>query len=581
LTRHTRLLEAFAFLALATALASGCESSPSPTGAIGAISSAAPVRGGQLVASVRTEPQSFNWYTQHDGTTDVLTFLTQARLVRVNRVTQEIEPWLAERWTRADDGRSYTVKLRANVTFADGHPFSADDVLFSFAAAYDPKGGGPTIGGDVMAGGQPLRVSAPDPLTVVITFPVPFAPGLRLLDNLPILPKHKLEAALQAGTFADAWSLSTPVSEITGLGPFVLTDFRPGQRLVFSRNDRYFRKDSSGVPLPYLDRVVVDIVPDQNGQVLRLETGQADMMTSEARPEDYAALKRAADRGRVQLVDLGGALDADSFWINLKPGAFGADPRATWLQRDELRQAISFGVDRKAFADTVFLGAGVPVYGPVTPANRKWFSSAVPQTPYDPARAEALLAGIGLTDGNGDGMLEDARGVAARFSLTTQKGQTALERGAQVLRDELKKIGLAVDIVALEGNAAVARFVSGQGYEAAYFHIGMTDVDPALQTEYWLSAGGFHVWNLGQKTPATAWERQIDELMARQTAALDEGERKRTFDEVQKIFAEHLPVVHFAAPRIFMAASSRVMGLTPAVQRPQFLWSPDSLWVRP
>lgn len=539
------------------------------------------MRGGQLVASVRTEPQSFTWYTQHDGTTDVLTFLTQARLVRVNRVTQEIEPWLAERWTRADDGRSYTLKLRANVAFADGHPFSADDVLFSFAAAYDPKGGGPVIGGDMMAGGQPLHVSAPDPLTVVITFPVPFAPGLRLLDNLPILPKHKLEAALQAGTFAGAWSLSTPVSEITGLGPFVLTDFRPRQRLVFSRNDRYFRKDSSGAPLPYLDRVIVDIVPDQNAQLLRLETGQADMMTSEARPEDYGTLKRAADAGRVRLVDLGGALDADSFWINLKPGAFGKDPRAAWLQRDELRQAISYGVDRKAFADTVFFGAGVPVYGPVTPANRKWFSSAVLQTPYDPARAKALLAGIGLTDGNGDGMLEDARGAAARFSLTTQKGQTALERGAQVIRDELKKIGLAVDIVALEGNAAVSRFVSGQGYEAAYFHIGTTDIDPALQTEYWSSAGGFHVWNLGQKTPATAWERQIDELMARQTAALDEGERKRTFDEVQKIFAEHLPVVHFAAPRIFTAASSRVMGLTPAVQRPQLLWSPDALWVRP
>jgi peptide/nickel transport system substrate-binding protein len=258
---------------------------------------------------------------------------------------------------------------------------------------------------------------------------------------------------------------------------------------------------------------------------------------------------------------------------------FAGDPRAAWLQRDELRRAISLGVDRQVFADTVFLGAGVPVWGPITPANKKWFSAAVPNVPHDPARARALLGEIGLTDRNGDGLLEDARGVAARFALTTQKGQTAVERGALVIRDELKKIGLAVDIVALEGNAAVSRYMSG-GYEAGYFHVGMTDVDPGLNLEYWLSDGGGHIWNLGQKTPATTWERQIDELMARQTATLDDAERKRLFDEVQKIFAEHVPVVHFAAPRIFVAASSRVMGLMPGVQRPQLLWSPDSIWVR-
>jgi ABC-type transport system substrate-binding protein len=68
--------------------------------------------------------------------------------------------------------------------------------------------------------------------------------------------------------------------------------------------------------------------------------------------------------------------------------------------------------------------------------------------------------------------------------------------------------------------------------------------------------------------------------MARQTSALDERERKRLFDEVLMIFAEHLPIVHFAAPRIFVAASARVTNLTPAVQRPQLLWSADTIAVR-
>ena len=104
--------------------------------------------------------------------------------------------------------------------------------------------------------------------------------------------------------------------------------------------------------------------------------------------------------------------------------------------------------------------------------------------------------------------------------------------------------------------------------------------DPGLQLEYWLSGGGFHIWDLGQKAAATPWEKEIDGLMAKQTATFDEAERKKIFDDVQKIFAEHLPVINFAAPRIFVPASSRVTGLKPAVLRPQLLWSPDTLAVR-
>ncbi len=315
-------------------------------------------RGGDLRVAVRTEPQSFNWYTRHDGSTYIVTALTQARLFQVNRATQEVEPWLAEGSTRSADGLRYTIKLRPNIVFADGHPFTSDDVVFSFAAAYNERAG--SILADAMKiAGKPLQAAAVDPLTVVVTFPVAFAPGLVLLDNLPILPKHKLQAALDAGTFGSAWGLATPVAEIAGLGPFVLAEYVPGQRTVFARNPKYFRKDAAGAPLPYLDRVIVEVVPDQNAQLLQLDAGSLDMTGSEVRPEDYAPLKRAADAGRVQLLDLGVASDPDSFWINLRPGAFAKDPRAGWMQRDELRQAISLAVDRQAFADTVYLGAGV------------------------------------------------------------------------------------------------------------------------------------------------------------------------------------------------------------------------------
>src|SRR4029077_13483884 len=131
----------------------------------------------------------------------------------------------------------------------------------------------------------------------------------------------------------------------------------PGQRMVFARNARYFGKAADGTPLPYLDRLVVEIMPDQNAELLRLESGQLDMMTSEISPDAYASMKRAADQGRVKLLELGVSHNADRLWFNLKPGTFGADPRARWLQGEELRRAISMAVDRKMFADTVFLGA--------------------------------------------------------------------------------------------------------------------------------------------------------------------------------------------------------------------------------
>ncbi|HEY2908367.1 MAG TPA: ABC transporter substrate-binding protein [Vicinamibacterales bacterium] len=535
-------------------------------------------RGGSLVVSTRSEPATFNRIRKRDTTTELLGMFTGAKLVRINRATQELEPALAESWTRSDDGLTYTLKLRPGVEFSDGEPFTSADVLFTFDALYDPKAGC-ELADAVRLDGKDLKVSAPDASTVVIRFPVPFAPGVRILDNVPMQPKHKLEAALRAGTFSTAWDLKTPLADIVGLGPFVPSEYVPGQRLIFTRNPHYFRKAPDGGPLPYLDRVTMEVVPDQDAQMLRLDAGQIDALDSNMRPEDYAPLKRAADGGRIKLLDLGMSYDADSLWFNLRPGAYAKDPRAAWLQRDELRHAISLAVDRKAFADTVFLGAGVPAYGPETPANAKWFSAQTPHSDYDPDRAKTMLASIGLKDRNGDGILEDDHGNPVRFTLLTQKGKTQLERGASVVRDDLKRIGVVVDVVAVDFKTLVERFLSGANYDAIYFSVARTDTDPAINPDFWFSSGSAHFWNIGQKTPATAWEKEIDDLMAKQIASTDERRRKQLFDDIQRVFAEHEPVVYFAAPRVFVAMSSRVSNATPALLRPQLLWAADTLAV--
>jgi peptide/nickel transport system substrate-binding protein len=534
-----------------------------------------PARGGQLIGSLRSEPRTFNRLVARDQVVDLVAYLTQGKLVRLNRVTFELEPWLAERWESSADGLTHTLHLRRGLTWSDGAPFTSADVLFTLDAVFTPNAGS-ILGSSLVVGDKPIAARASDPTTVVITYPAPFGPGLRILDNLWILPKHKLEPALKAGTFAKAWDSATSPSDMAGMGPFTLAEYQPGQRIIFTRNERYWRKDDEGLTLPYLDRVVLDIVPDQNAEILRLTSGNIDLTQSELRPDDYAPVKRVADQGRLKLLDLGVGPDADAFWFCLKPEAWAKNPKFSFVQRREFRQAISHAVNREQFAETVFLSAAVPVWGPITPGNKPWFWPNVPRYPYDTSRATTLLRGLGLEDRNGNGTVEDAKGTEARFTVITMRGNTALERGAAALRDQVAKVGIGLDVVPLELGAMIQQMLTSK-YEAIYYRPLTTDLDPAMNKDLWLSSGSAHFWNLAQETPATEWEARIDALMLEQAATLDAARRQAIFNDVQRIFAENLPVLYFVAPRLYYAESTRVQGSTPSVLRPPVLWNPDGI----
>lgn len=529
------------------------------------------------MASIRAEPRSFNRLVARDQPTELLTQLTQGRLVRVNRATFELEPWLAEKWESSDDGLVHTLHLRPDVTWSDGTPFTSADVLFSLRAVFDPKSES-VLASILVAGGQPIRATAPDAQTVIVTFAGASGPGLRLLDQLPILPKHKLEGALAAGKFAAAWATTTPPADIVGTGPFVVREYQPGQRVVLDRNPRYWRRAADDGELPYVDRVVLEIVPEQNAELLRLQSGSTDLTSTELRPEDYVPVRRAEEQGQLHLVELGVGPDADAFWFCLKPEVKGKDPRFAFVQRPEFRRAISHAVDREAFAQTVFLGAAVPVWGPITPGNVQWFSPNVLRYPHDDNRARELLKGIGLEDRNGNGVVEDARGTEARFTGITQRGITWYEKGTAVLRDELASIGIAVDFEPLELGALIQRLLACD-YDAIYYRPLATDLDPAGNLDFWLSSGSAHFWNMSQRSPATEWERRIDTLMIEQAAGTDPDRRREQFMLVQRTFAENLPVLYFVAPRMYYAHSTRLRGVVPSVLRPPVLWNADSLSV--
>jgi peptide/nickel transport system substrate-binding protein len=555
------------FLAIVLLIGAACRRQPAPA------PGSEIVDGGELIASLRSEPANYNRYFDTSAAADVVALLTQARLVRVNRVTDALEPALAESWESSPDGRSQTLMLRKGVMFSDGAPFTSADVLFSFAVAYDAPGS--QLAESITPAGQRLEVTAPDATTVIVRFPTPFAPGIRLLDNLPILPRHKLEPAFREKTIQKAWSGSTPLSEIVGLGPFVLSEHVAGQRLVFTRNPHYWRKDQHQKALPYLDRLTIEIIPDQNAEALRLESGATDLMSNaDIRSDDYARFKRLADQGRLTLLDAGVGLDPNVLWFNLKPPP--SKDVKPWLRRTEFRQAVSYGVDRQAIANTVYLGAAVPVFGPITPRHGPWYSTEIPGYAYDPAKARRLLAATGLTDRDGDGQLEDAAGAPVRFSVLVQKDATIRERTVALLQEQLRALGISLDVVGLDLGSIGKRWFGGD-YDSIFHGFQASATDPAMNLDFWLSSGNSHFWNPGQTKPATPWEARIDDLMRQQVQTQDQAERQRLFVEVQRVFGEHVPALYFVAPKVTIALSPRVVNPTPVPQIPQLLWSADTL----
>jgi len=527
-----------------------------------------PAPADMLVASIRAEPRSFNRYVARDLSTSVLTYLMHAALVRVNRGTNQLEPELAERWELLADSQTYRIFLRPNLRFSDGVPLSADDVVFSFNAIYD-RAVGSVLADTLQVRGQPLTVIAENDATVTIRFPSPFAPGLRILDGVPIYPRHRLGLRLKDGSFRSAWGLATAPSEIAGLGPFVLRRYEPGQRLTFDANPYFWQRDRG---LPRLAHLTLQIVPDQDAELLQLETGNIDLTQSELRPSDVPALKRAAASGRVTVSDAGIGLDGDLLWFNLT-AAKQRDSRSRWLQHPDFRRALSHSIDRRAFVDTVYLGLAVEADSIISPGNREWHTPAPPPS-YDAAAASRLLTSMGLVDRNRDGLLEDRDGAVVRFTLLTQKGNTSLERGASVIRDSLARVGVKVDVAALDVGTLIDYVMRGN-YDAAYFRLLTTDTDPALNLDFWRSSGSAHIWNPEQSKPATAWEAELDAVMDRVATTLDPAERRSRFAEAQRIIAREVPVICFAFPRLPIAINSRVAGATPAPFRPPLLWNPS------
>src|SRR5580704_5947303 len=191
--------------------------------------------GGHLTIGQRSEPKTLNPVTSTDAVSREVIGRLMGDLIEINRASQLTEPALAKSWKISADGRTFTLQLRKGIRFSDGHPFDADDVVFSFNVYMDEAVDSPQR--DLLIiDGKPILVSKLDQYTVRFVLPRPYAAAERLFDGLAMLPKHLLEKQYREGHFAQAWSLNVRTSEIAGLGPFRLKEYVPGQRIVVERN---------------------------------------------------------------------------------------------------------------------------------------------------------------------------------------------------------------------------------------------------------------------------------------------------------------------------------------------------------
>ncbi len=526
-------------------------------------------------------------------------------LTTLDPETGEIIPRLAKSWEISPDGLQFTFHLRRGVVWSDGHPFTADDVVFTWRDAFyakqtDPSTGHPVVDPETgrarlrfpsrpaffqMIEGQEVQVEALDSHTVRFTLPQVYAPFLLFGGGQDILPKHILERHIADGTLLDAWSINTAIHrprELVGLGAFLLESYRPGERVVFRRNPNYWRRDSEGQRLPYIERIVTRIVGDANASNVAFAQGLTDAEGLQA--DNVTWISRAAETQDFTIHDLGPSNSTSFVWFNLNAGIspegrpFIPPHKLAWFSDQRFRQAVSYAVNRQGIVDGVFAGRASPLHGYVSPKNRNWHNPDVRRYPFDLARARALLAEAGFAMRGA--RLHDAQGNPVEFALMTNNNNNLRTEMATVFAESMAALGIRVELQFIDFNTIIRRTSESFNYEACLLGLGGGAPDPYASKDILMSDGRLHFWNPAQPRPATEWEARIDDLMRLIGRELDPEKRRAAFFEVQEIMAEQQPLIFLVTSNEYVGLRNRWQNVKPTPLG-GVLWNLDALWARP
>ena len=541
--------------------------------------------GGTISHRVTTPINTLNYYQAADEPSVLLTlFLINDRLVALDHEKQTFVPSLAESYTVAPDGVTVDIQLRDGLKFSDGKLLTSADVKFSLEAAYDKTTNSPIFRDALMIGGKEIQAEVVDDRRLRFTLPEKVAAIENYLENLAVLPKHALEGDFRAGKLAESWMIDSDAKAVVGSGPFMIDSVQPGERVTLKRNPNYWKKDAAGTPLPYLDSLVLEIAPDPNNTLARLQQNAIDI-ADRIRTSDFAALRTGG--GQVRAVDAGPGLANDHLWFNLNAAKKSAEslessPKHKWFADKRFRKAIAHAVDRQSISTNTLQGLATPVFGFVPAGNRAWLDSNIPKSEYDLERSRSLLieAGFLVKDNNGKPELSDKDGNRVEFTLLVPAENEPRKLIAAVIQEDLAKLGIAMQVVPLDFQSINERWNSTFDYDAILSGISLTAIDPSSFVGFLPSSGTSHQWRPKQTQPATEWEKRIDELFVQQAREIDPAIRRQQFNEIQLILAEEMPVVPIVSRHIVSAVNERVGNLSPSGILPYSLWNADRLFVK-
>jgi peptide/nickel transport system substrate-binding protein len=539
--------------------------------------------GGRLVVSLRAEPKTLNPLIAGDAPSRQAIGAMQADLIHINRATQLTEPALAKSWTVSKDGLLYTIKLRQGIRFSDGHSLDADDVIFSFQLYLDENVHAPQR--DLLiVGGKPIVVRKIDSQTVSFELAKPYGAQERLFDGLAILPRHLLEQPYKQGKLDQQWPVSVATAQIAGLGPYRFKEYVAGQRLVLEKNPYYWKTDTKGTRLPYLDELVFLFVPSADAEAIRFQSGETDIIgISHVAADSFSTLSRQS-RGYT-MSDAGPGLEYNFLFFNLND--LGAKASADfahkqkWFGNVKFRQAVSLAIDRQAIVRLVYQNRGAALWGPVTPGNKRWQNTSLNNPTRSIEAARNLLSAAGFSwkkDSNGESSLVDSSGAPVEFSIITSSSNAERTKMATLIQDDLKQLGMYVQVVPLEFRSLLDRVLQSKEYDACVLGVANYDADPNSDINVWLSTGGSHFWNLGQTKPSTPWEAEIDQLMEKQLASKTFDERKHSYDRIQEIIRENQPLIFLASPDILSGAKNTIGNFHAAILEPYVLWNVEQIF---
>ncbi|MCS7280791.1 MAG: peptide-binding protein [Desulfobacterota bacterium] len=432
---------------------------------------------------------------------------------------------LAESWSVSRDNLIITFRLKKNVKWHDGKPFTAKDVLYTYKVITDPKT--PTAySSDFL---EVKKAEVIDDYTFRVTYHRPFAPGL-ISWAISILPSHLLDGQ----DITRSPLLRNPI----GTGPYKFKEWVAGQRIVLLANEDYFGGR------PYIERHIIRFIPDSASMFLELKNSRIDMMglspLQYLRQTDYPAFKREFNKYQ---------------YLSFSYVYLGYNLKHPFFKEKAVRQALTHAIDKREIIEGVLLGQGIEAHGPYKPDM--WaYNPQVKRYEYDKEKAKKLLESCGFVRGK-DGILEKD-GKRFEFTILVNQGNDVRIRCAELIQKRLAEIGVKVKIRVLEWASLINEFIDKRNFEAVI--LGWTiPHDPDL----------FDIWHSSKQGKKelnfiSFENKEVDELLVRARHTFNIEERKRYYFRFQEILAEEQPYTFLFIPYANVAIHKRIKGVSPA-----------------